>query len=417
MALRSRPTCSALVAFALLASASAPAYAGDAPASSPDDAAKTEAQALVTDGVALLKAKKYDEALEKFLTAYEKFPSPKILLNVGSTLRDMGRLADAANTYERYLEDPSTGAERVAEVKTILVDLDKKVALLVVQVTPPGADVSIDGGPWTTIGATLSTRVAAGPHLVRARKAGLEEAEVPVNGFEGQRKDVSIALKLQVAAEITTDTSAIDTHPKNSTATDTTQPKGDTTTGWMITGPHAGRAHARTGHSGNGDVQGEVHVTAVGPSLDHYDDHVTTTAPAIEAAPSNIEGSLQTRIDGKLRGAALAIGGAYDPTPSLQAEASLLLSKDLDGVIYGVYGGLRMRFLDGRVRPLVGAGVPIFWSGGAARVGVRAGAGAELLINEHLSLLADLGVEHFFNPQSRYEANVFVPVLGVHGRM
>src|SRR5262249_38100866 len=152
---------------------------------SPEDAAKKDAQALLTDGVALLASKKYEEALDKFLAAYDKFPSPKILLDIGSTLRDMGRLADAANTYERYLEDPSTGAERVGEVKQLLVDLDKQVGLLVVQVTPPGSDVSIDGGPWTTIGASLSTRIAPGTHVVRARKAGLEDAEANVSGFEG----------------------------------------------------------------------------------------------------------------------------------------------------------------------------------------------------------------------------------------
>lgn len=424
MAPRSRPTCSALVAAGLALLAPAIARAGDAapapapaPAASPEDAAKKDAQQLVTDGVALLTAKKYDEALDKFLAAYERFPSPKILLNVGSTLRDMGRLADAANTYERYLEDPSTGAERVGEVKQLLVDLDKKVALLAVQVTPPGADVSIDGGPWTTIGASLSTRVSPGPHLLRARKAGLEDAEVPVNGFEGQRKDVQVTLKLQVAAEVSTGTTSIDARPTAHAQPDgkPATPTGQNTSGWMITGPHAGRAHAHQGHSGNGDVQGEVHVATVGPALDHYDDHVV--ASAAPAEPSRFEASLQSRIDGKLRGAALAIGADYDPSPDLQAEVALLLSKDLDGVIPGVYGGVRLHFLDGRVRPLVGGGVPIFWSGGTARIGVRAGAGAEVLINEHLSVLADLGLEHFFNPQSRYEATVFVPIVGVHGRM
>src|SRR5262249_58645310 len=117
---------------------------------------------------------------------------------------DMGRLADAANTYERYLEDPRTGAERVSEVKQLLNNLDRQVALLVVQVTPPGADVSIDGGPWTTIGATLTTRVEAGAHAVFARKAGLEDAEAKVDGAKGQRTQVTLALKLRVAAETST---------------------------------------------------------------------------------------------------------------------------------------------------------------------------------------------------------------------
>ena len=68
---------------------------------------RTAAQALMVEGVKRLQAKSYDQALANFLEAYAKFPSPKILLNIGSTLRDMGRSADAANTYQRYLSDPA----------------------------------------------------------------------------------------------------------------------------------------------------------------------------------------------------------------------------------------------------------------------------------------------------------------------
>ena len=84
------------------------------PAVQVDDPQKrTLAQGLMVEGVKQLQAKAYDQALANFLEAYNAFPSPKILLNIGSTLRDMGRLADAANTYQRYLTDPATGSERV----------------------------------------------------------------------------------------------------------------------------------------------------------------------------------------------------------------------------------------------------------------------------------------------------------------
>src|SRR5258706_9805704 len=100
------------------------------------------AQALMIEGVKQLQAHVYDQALANFLDAYAKFPSPKILLNVASTLRDMGRLADAANTYQRYLTDPATGAERVAEVKELLLRLDDQLTILTVRVSPRGSDIS-----------------------------------------------------------------------------------------------------------------------------------------------------------------------------------------------------------------------------------------------------------------------------------
>src|SRR5512138_2766396 len=111
-----------------------------------DPKARPLAAALMAEGVKQLQAQAYDQALANFLEAYAKFPSPKILLNIASTLAEMGRLADAANTYQRYLTDPATGPERIGEVKQVLVDLDAKLTLLTVRVTPHGSEVSIDAG-------------------------------------------------------------------------------------------------------------------------------------------------------------------------------------------------------------------------------------------------------------------------------
>ncbi|MCE9577953.1 MAG: hypothetical protein K8W52_32780 [Deltaproteobacteria bacterium] len=407
MAPRSNRASEAALALIAAFALTSPARADD-PVSSP---AKQAAQALVTDGIALLVDKHYDGALEKFLAAYDEFPSPKILLNIASTLRDMGKLADAANTYQRYLEDPQSGAERVAEVKQIVNDLDTKLALLVVEVTPPGTEVSIDGGPWVTIGVTLSTRVTPGTHLVRARKAGLEETEVSINGFEGARKDLSLALKVAMGA--LDEPSAPVAAPPPSPAT--VEPVPEHTTGWLITGPHAsGRGHARRGHSGTGVSPGSVNVATVGPSLAHYDDRDddATSLLAPRTGLGKFATVVQARIDGKLRGAAASIGLAYDLVPSLQVEAALLLANDVGG-----FAGARMHFLTGRLRPLVSVGAPVFWSDGAARIGLRVGGGAEWIVQRHLSALVEIGVEHFFNPQDRYEATVVVPILGVHGRL
>ncbi len=405
MAPRSNPAFDlALVAALALASSAARA---DDPVASPG---KQAAQALVTDGIALLVDKRYDGALEKFLAAYDEYPSPKILLNIASTLRDMGKLADAANTYQRYLEDPQSGAERVAEVKQIVNDLDTALALLVVEVTPPGTEVSIDGGPWVTIGVTLSTRVTAGTHLVRARKAGLEETEVSINGFAGARKDLSLALKVAMGALDEPAAPAPAAAPPAAPA----EVPPTHTTGWLITGPRAsGRGHARRGHSGTGVAPGSVSVATVGPSLAHYDDRddeVSLLAP--RTGLGKFATVVQARVDGKLRGAAMSLGLAYDLVPSLQVEAALLLANDV-----GAFAGVRMHFLTGRLRPLVSLGAPIFWSDGEARIGARLGGGAEWIVQRHLSALVEVGVEHFFNPQDRYEATVVVPILGVHGRL
>ena len=114
----------------------------------------------------------------------------------------MGRLADAANTYQRYLLDPSTGAERVAEVKEILLRLDEQLTILTVRVAPRGSEISIDGGPFIAVGSSLLTRVRPGIHLVRIRKDASGN-EMTVNGFEGENKETLMAIKVEVTRKNT----------------------------------------------------------------------------------------------------------------------------------------------------------------------------------------------------------------------
>src|SRR5262249_1134767 len=122
------------------------------PAIAVDNAAtRPLAQALMTEGVRQLRARAFDQALANFLEPYANFPSPTLVVNSGWTVHDMGRLADAANTYQRYLTDPATGVERVAEVKDLLIKLDEQLTILTVRVSPHGSEISIDGGPFISV--------------------------------------------------------------------------------------------------------------------------------------------------------------------------------------------------------------------------------------------------------------------------
>src|SRR3569623_2073921 len=159
-----------------------------------DPKARAVAQALMTEGVHRLQIQAYAQALANFLEAYTRFPSPRILLNIASTLNAMGRAADAANTYQRYLSAPATGAERVAEVKELLIKLDAQLTLLTVHVTPHGSEVSIDAGPFVPGGSSLQTRVRPGTHTLRLRRGSAINAD-DLNSFEGEPRDVTLEVK------------------------------------------------------------------------------------------------------------------------------------------------------------------------------------------------------------------------------
>jgi hypothetical protein len=383
-----------------------------------DPKARPLAAALMAEGVKQLQAQSYDQALANFLEAYAKFPSPKILLDIASTLAEMGRTADAANTYQRYLGDPATGPERIAEVKQVLVDLDAKLTLLTVRVTPHGSEVSIDAGPFVAVGTALVTRVRPGIHLVRVRNR-LATGEITLNGFDGEAKDIAISAVAPVSqGDTTTVTPPPEPPPPPA-------PAADEVNGWLVDGTRYGTGDA---------ASNERHVRASfqGPELKA----VVTSLPVetddtnIVVVPAEPEHDISSgvagllRVDGKLRGVAAGVGFALAPTDRIELELDGLKSN-----IWGAYLGVRVRFLTGWVRPYAGGGVPMFFfqneqdMQNVVVIGVRGAGGIEMRINGHLSVQGDLGVEHFFNvddkllDDKRPDANVFVPTVGVIGRL
>ncbi|MEO6772297.1 MAG: hypothetical protein ABI467_04655 [Kofleriaceae bacterium] len=359
--------------------------------------ARATAEALMTEGGRRLGVQAYDQALANFLEAYNRFPSPKILLEIASTLNAMGRLADAANTYQRYLDDPATGAARVAEVKERLLGLDSQVTLLTVHVTPHGGEVSIDAGPFVEVGSSLQTRIRAGTHTIRIRHGGALEV-VDLNSFEGEAKDV----------------------PDPPPAPAVKAP--DQVQGWLIAGRSYGTvdAHSR---------ERRVHANLTGPVVEPYvpsggleDDDTPGVGEPVEHLASGVIGI--ARIDGNhWQGFAGGLGLAYAASDTFEVELEGLKSD-----IYGAYAGARYLLLTGGLRPYLAAGIPMFLFTDDSNerqisLGGRLAAGIELEINDHLSVQGDLGIEHFFNvgdviyKMQTFEATTFAPTVGVIGRL
>jgi hypothetical protein len=367
------------------------------------------AAALMVEGVRQLEAKAYEQALANFLDAYNRYPSPKILLNIASTLRDMGRAADAANTYQRYLGDPATGPERIAEVKKLLIELDQQLTVLAIHVSPKGSELSIDAGPFIPVGSSLTTRVRAGIHMVRVRK-GEANQEISINGFEGELKDMTIALP-EIAKPLPT--------------VRTPEEPPDQVFGWLDAGTGYGTSDVTSRQRQVNNGFSGPPVAAIIPDLPPQEDVVFAQPAADESTiRSGVVGVL--RIDGKGRGVAGGLGVAVAPIDSVELELAVLRSNQ-----WGAYAGARFRFLTGFVRPYVGGGLPSFLfddENDAMRtkiaLGLRAAGGVEAKINGHLSVQADVGIEHFFNIDDdalvagkRPERTVFVPTVGVIGRL
>lgn len=156
--------------------------------------AKDEARSLNQTGVNLLNKKDYRGALAVFKDAYTKYPSAKILLNIGTTLKALGREAEAANTYQQYLDAADTDPNRKPEIDAILVELDAKLAHLVLQVAPPDAELQLNLGDWLLATKLHDYRVAPGSYRVSARRDGFAPAEQRGDAAAGVVTTVSINL-------------------------------------------------------------------------------------------------------------------------------------------------------------------------------------------------------------------------------
>ena len=161
-----------------------------------DAVAKFNATKLLNEGLLALKRNEYADALEKFRAAYALFPSAKLLLNIGTSQRYLGRHAEAATTYERYLADPEAAPERVREVEKILDTVMREVAVLVIEPSVPSAAIAIDGEPLAATNGVLRVRLNPGAHTLTAKATGdfLDTIETLTVGA-GERRTIPFTMK------------------------------------------------------------------------------------------------------------------------------------------------------------------------------------------------------------------------------
>jgi len=325
-------------------------------------AGKVDAKSLMQSGVRLFEAKDYLGALAVFRDAYARFPSAKILLNIGTTLKLLDRKADAANTYQRYLSSQDADPNKKAEVTAQLAELDKSVGVLEVSVTPADADLQL--GDETVPAASVKLwRASPGSFKVQARRDGYSPDTKVVTVQAGEK--AAIVFKLIEVPKVQTRIVEV--------------PRGDI-------GAHA---EVPEGPRSRFGAFAMFHVSVL-PKL----------------------------------GSAALIGATVDVLPALAIDGAVLLGpglvsnsmSTLPPPSFGGYLGAAYAFMLGTLRPRAAAGMTIFESDGA-RFQVRAAGGIEYVANRHLAMLLELGAEYVINPETDIREIAVVPALAVSGRL
>ena len=113
------------VALAALLVCAGGARAAEAPPTTPEQfEASRQAYA---EGASAYERGAYDKALEHFQNAYDLAPSPELWFNIGRCHERLGRWAEAATAYERYLAGKPT-VEDAVQIRERISDLKVRAA-------------------------------------------------------------------------------------------------------------------------------------------------------------------------------------------------------------------------------------------------------------------------------------------------
>jgi len=166
--------------------------------------AKAKAQALLNEGAQYYERAEFADALDKFDQAYEAFPSPKLLFNIGQASRELGRPVDAVEAFEKFLEQASEAPpEMIAEARRSVDELLPRVGKLLIDCGISGAEITVDGKRVGESPISDLIRVEPGTHQVTVTHEGMTPAIENVTVAAGTVQTVVLRLRALVEVPVT----------------------------------------------------------------------------------------------------------------------------------------------------------------------------------------------------------------------
>ncbi|MBX3232701.1 MAG: PEGA domain-containing protein [Labilithrix sp.] len=198
--MRLRATCLA-IALALGCVQNAHAQGKTTEASAVDPATRDRSRAAFRKGVSQLRAQDYSGARASFEEAYELVPHTSILLNLGISRLKTGDPVLAEGDLSRFLqEDTGAPPEELASARDALAEAKKQIGTLKVTVTPPTAQVTVDGSPLTLRDGAGEVRLKAGSHAISAEADGFTPVEKTADVAGKGEAKLEIALEAKTPA-------------------------------------------------------------------------------------------------------------------------------------------------------------------------------------------------------------------------
>lgn len=170
-----------------------------------------EARRLFEQGLEYSDRERWGEALEYFRRSRAIAERPSTVYNMAVTLYRLGRLREAAESFEAFLgmSSEESDPERHREARRQLEVMRQSLAHLTLEVGPPDARVDVDGTVVAGTGATREMALDPGEHRVTVTADGYEAAVLELSVLPGGREQRRVVLARDVRPATLTITSDV----------------------------------------------------------------------------------------------------------------------------------------------------------------------------------------------------------------
>jgi hypothetical protein len=188
---RARIAAALLVGVAVLQAA--PSASAQSGASSSENGPRSAA-AHFRRGVSLYKDGDYGGALVEFRRAYDSSPNFRVLYDIGQSLYQLQRYAEALTAFESYLSQGGSqiASARRASVEADLKTLHSRVGHVAITIDEPGVEVLVDDHSVGTSPLAAPVLVSVGHRKIVASKAGRSPVEKFVDIAAGDMVKVTL---------------------------------------------------------------------------------------------------------------------------------------------------------------------------------------------------------------------------------
>jgi hypothetical protein len=184
-----------VIALALAGAAISLSVPCEAQAPGPTQEQKDEARGRFDRGISLFNEGDNAGALAEFSRAYDLFPSPIILFNIGLVHAAMNHPVQALDTLDKVLAAPgSMSAERLEKARSTRAEQAARIATLNIIGLPPGAIVEVDNVRVATAPLAAPLRVPSGSRLLAVIAPGFLPFRTEVTVAGGVKLDVPVQL-------------------------------------------------------------------------------------------------------------------------------------------------------------------------------------------------------------------------------